>query len=669
MKQIVLLSISLVLVSSLWAQNPDRIMSNNVFKGMDASARQDIDDQFDKAREGFLKLLSKEPENPMALFGLSVVYGYDNYTRRDYFQAWHYFQQAEKLTANFDADAIALLNEYFFKQDKRRRNRPLNKNMEWERDLVEERLIKFVREENQLDHALRFIKEFPDSRYLENVVHIRNYIEFRKAENTGTVEAFNQFVATYPDAAQVKLARELRNQVAYQQALAKQSLSALKAFVLQYPDAVQVEDVKKRMGVMAYDEAAKLRTLEAIEQFMREYPNSTKMPDAKILQRQLLFEWARRVNTIDAYNQFVALYPEGEMYIDIFNLKAKVMGESLLMDFPMENYKFIKGFDNAKQNDYGGDMALRSNGEILLIANTIQADKSNYDSWLLGLDAEGTMKWNKILGNIYDDQVNRVKISSKNEIYVAGITNAIKDSIRGKGWIYKLDASGKNSYNRTLECSEVLDIAVYPDGKVLVGGYTYHPEDSSISPYLSKINENGRKLWDRTYTQGGIIGSVVLHPDNTAFVAGDSWVFALDEQGYLQWEVLFADGEKASAVNLDATGKVVFAGTSPDGGFAMAYDSQGNKVWNASFALDSTALLNKITPLADLSVICSATTADNVIFMTKIDQTGKVSSTKKFSLPQGLRLNGIEPAGGNFVMVSATRLGNNQDILVFKLSL
>jgi len=186
---------------------------------------------------------------------------------------------------------------------------------------------------------------------------------------------------------------------------------------------------------------------------------------------------------------------------------------------------------------------------------------------------------------------------------------------------------------------------------------------------LSKINENGRKLWDRSYTQGGIIGGVVLHPDNTAFVAGGSWVFAIDEQGYLQWEVLLTEGEKASAVNLDATGKVVFAGTNRNGGFAMAYDSQGNKVWNTSFALDSMANLNKITPLADLSVICSATTADNSIIMTKIDQTGKVGQTKKFNLPQGLRLNGIEPAGGNFVMVSATRLGSNQDILVFKLSL
>jgi outer membrane protein assembly factor BamD (BamD/ComL family) len=659
----------LLFSGSIIAQKPDKVMSNNVFDAMDTKVQQDIDDDMDKARESFLKVLSKESENAMALFGLSVVYGYDEYTRRDYFESWKYFQQAEKLVANFDEDDRAVLNEYFFKQDKKRRNRPLNKNMDWERDLVEDKLIKFVREENNLEYANKFLQEFPDSKYHDNVVHIRNYIEFRKAENTATVAALQQFIKSYPDAAQVETAQEQCHAIAYKEALSKKSLSALRAFVKEYPNAVQVEDAKKLMGVMAYEEAAKIRSLEALEHFMTEFPNSSKMPEAKLLKRQLLFEWAKKVNTIDAYNQFVALYPEGEMYIDIFNLKASAMGQQLLMDFPMENYKFIKGYDNSKLTDYGGDLALRPNGELLVLANTRKAQGEMFDVWLLGLDAEGKMNWNKILGNPFDDQVNRIKVSDKNEIYAAGITNAIKDSIPGKAWIFKMDAKGKNIYNRKLDGSEVKDFAVYSDGKTLVGGYTFNTKDTSISPYLVKLNAQGKKLWDRTYTQGGIINSIALHPDNTAFIAGENWVFALDENGYLLWESLLEAGNKATAVNLDATGKVVFAGSAGSKGFAKAFDTQGNKVWETPFEMDSLTQITHITPLADLSIICSGNTPDQAILMTKIDQTGKVAASKKFSLPNGIKLNGIIEAGGNFVIVSATRLGAQNDILVFKLSL
>lgn len=669
MKHTITIFICLFLIGASWAQKPDKVMSNSVFKAMDTRNQAEIDEELDDARADFLKVLSKEPENAMAVFGLSVVYGYESYSRCDFFEAWKYFQQAEKLVDKFDEDDKAVLNEYFFKQDKKRRNRPLNKNMDWERGLVEDKLIKFVREENNLDYAEKFLKEFPDSKYYENVVHIRNYIEFRKAENAATVQALQEFIKKYPNAAQVSIAQEQSHAIAYKEALAKKSLSALKAFVKTYPNAVQVEDAKKLMGVMAYEEAAKARTLEAIENFMREYPNSTKMPDAKLLKRQLLFEWAKKVNTIDAYNQFVALYPEGEMYIDIFNLKATAMGQQLLMDFPMENYKFIKGFDNSKMVDYGGDLALRPNGELLLLANTKKEAGEMFDIWLLGLDAEGKMLWNKILGNAFDDQVNRVFVTPKNEIYAAGLTNAIKDSVRGKAWIFKLDANGKNVYNRKLESSEVTDFAVYPDGKTLVAGYTYHPEDTTITPYLARLNESGKKLWDRTYTQGGVIESVTLHPDNTAFVAGDSWVFAIDENGYLIWESILNEGKKATSVALDATGKVVFAGSQPGEGFAMAYDMQGNKVWETSFDKDSLTQITHITPLADLSVICSGSTDEGSIQMIKIDQTGKVAATKVFMLPTGISLNGIIPAGGNFVIVSASRKGANQDILVFKLSL
>jgi outer membrane protein assembly factor BamD (BamD/ComL family) len=661
------LAVLLLFTLSVFAQKSYKVLNDEVFSGMGAKAQNEIDANLDKAREQFLKIISKEPNDAMAHFGLSVVYSYDKYTRKDYFEAWKYFKFAEANIALFTDDDKEVLNLYFPKVDLKRRNRPLDKNMEWERGNVEDKLIKFVREENKLEYANKFITEFPDSRYIENVTHIRNYIEYRTAENTNTVQAFNDFLKKYPEAAQVSAAIAKRNALAYNDALTKNTLAALKGFTNQYPDAVQVEDAKKIMGVLAYEEAAKSRKLEIIDQYMQEYPNSSKMPEAKLLKRQLLFEWAKSVNTLDAYNKFVALYPEGELYIDIFNMKANALGQSVVMDFPMENYKFIKGFDNQNMNDFGGDVAIRPNGDILVLANTKKGEGEMNDAWFLGLNSEGKMLYNNILGNEYDDQVNRIELTPKNEVYVAGITNAVIGSVPGKAWLFKMGADGKNIYNNKLEGNEVKDLAIYNDGKALLCGDVYNETDSTVEPFLIRVNENGKKLWSRTYSQGGSIYGLALNKNNMAYIANDTWYFAIDENGYLKWDKIVASEIKITAVNIAANGNIVFAGLKGLEGYVLACDTQGNTLWETTFDAKNLTFVKIITPLADNSVLCSGTSADDKVIIVKIDGTGKTAPAKVFSLPGGLILNGIAPAEGNFAIISATRLSPKQDLLVFKL--
>jgi len=205
-----------------------KVWSNSILQAMDSKEQLDIDKYMDEAVADFTKILTKNPNDALSQFGLSVVYSYDTYTRHNYFEAWKYFRLSEQSILQISEEDKTVLDEYFFKQDKKRRGRTLAKNIEWERKLVEEKLIKFVREENNLNYANQFITEFPNSKYYENVIHIRNYIEFRKAEDAGTVEDMNRFVEKYPDAAQVTTAKEIRNRLAYKQALDKNSLSALK---------------------------------------------------------------------------------------------------------------------------------------------------------------------------------------------------------------------------------------------------------------------------------------------------------------------------------------------------------------------------------------------------------------------------------------------------------
>ena len=547
-----------------------------------------------------------------------------------------------------------------------RRGKPIDKNMEIERKLVEEKLIKFVREENNLQYAERFLKEFPDSKYYNNVVHIRNYIEFRTAENAGTVEAFNYFLGKYPDAAQAKIAAEERNALAYKLTQEANTFAAYKNFVDNYPDAIQYEEAKKKLGILAFDEAAQKHTLDAIEQFMEQYPNSPKMPEAKLMKRQLLFDWAKSVNSLEAYNKFVSQYPEGEMFIDIFNLKSAALGQSIAADLPMENYKVIRGFDNNQARDYGGSIATYSDGSLMVIANTPSLNDDMDDVWMIKLDAEGKMIKNDILGNDFDDRVNTVYVDKAGALYGAGLTNAIRDNVPGQSWFFKMNPQGKNICNAKFEGNEVLSMVVYEDGRSLLGGYLQAADTVEPTPLITKLNAQGRKLWTRTYAPGRKVTSLASDGSVCSIAFNGNWVMQIDELGYIKWDAMADDSCQLSSAAL-SNGKTVYTGTKQGQGYTVTFDANGKKLSEATFELPGEGSFTQSCAMPDGSVV-SGGTFGNAMILVKIDASGNVAFAKTFDGSKQVAFNGLAAsAADNSIWVSATYA--DSDIVVFKLGL
>ncbi|WP_143524984.1 hypothetical protein [Labilibacter marinus] len=667
-KKINILVLSLLISTISLAQNPKRVITSNLFKGMEARTSADIDNELDKAKESLDKVLLKEPESAMAHLGLAMVYSYDKYSNKDFIKGLAHFNKAYKTQSQFTDGDIAVIDDLVFKLDRTRRSRALSDNMSWLHQQIEDKLIKFIREENNTDYAKSFLNEFPDSKYYANVSHILTYIKFREAENENTVAALNQFLKDYPESAQADIAKKMRNDLAYKNAISDGSLNSYQNFIEKYPEAKQVEEVKKLMVGIAFKEACDKNTLEAIERFMVDFPHSSKLSQAKVIKHKLLFEWAKRENNLEAYNKFVSSCPDGSRFVDIFNLKASVLAEQVLKEFPSENYQFIKGFDNQELNDFGGGIAKRPNGELVVAASSRKAEGQMYDSWLLGLDASGKMIWNMFLGNRFDDLVNKVSISAQNEIYVAGITGAITDSLKGQGWLYKLDANGNNIFNQRIDIDEVLDFVVYPDNNILIAGYSKKTNESTFTPNLVKLNANGKKLWSRAYSGKGKVYSLANDAEGIAYVAAGNWIFAINQAGYLKWDLLLDQDIKCTAVSINTNNKLVFAGLNPTGAFASAYNIDGEKLWESPIGVSENGNVEQIIALPDHSFVIAGT-FNNKIKVVHIDETGSIKSEKEFSLPQGIKLNDLTAIDGNFIAISATRLSEKGDLIVFKMEL
>lgn len=217
------------------------------------------------------------------------------------------------------------------------------------------------------------------------------------------------------------------------------------------------------------------------------------------------------------------------------------------------------------------------------------------------------MIWNISLGNRFDDIVNKVSISAQNEIYVAGVTGAIIDSLKGQGWLYKLDANGDNIFNQRIDIDEVLDFVVYPDNKILIAGYSKDSKESTFTPNLVKLNANGKKLWSRAYSSKGKVYSLANDASGITYAAAGNWIFAINQEGYLKWDILLDQSIKYTAVDMNANNKLVFAGLNATGVFASAYNIDGEKIWESPIGISENGNIEQIISLPDHSFVLAGT--------------------------------------------------------------
>ena len=83
-------------------------------------------------------------------------------------------------------------------------------------------------------------------------------------------------------------------------------------------------------------------------------------------------------------------------------------------------------------------------------------------------------------------------------------------------------------------------LQVNHSGSIFLGGYLL--DDSLRRKYsMVVLNDNGKRLWSRTYTGNGMVVKVAECPDQKILVAGTNWRAKIDPKGYLVWESSFGE--------------------------------------------------------------------------------------------------------------------------------
>ena len=189
------------------------------------------------------------------------------------------------------------------------------------------------------------------------------------------------------------------------------------------------------------------------------------------------------------------------------------------------------------------------------------------DAWLLKLNADGTAAWQNTYGTNNNEEAHSVQQTADGGYIVAGSTAAFGD-INSDIWVLKLQADGSIDWQKGYGGTDwdgASFIQQVLDGGYIVTGGTSSYGAGNIDAWLLRLNSNGMVLWERTYGGTGddwissarqtIDGEYILAGMTWSFGAGgrDAWVLMLNADG----EIFDCPAMGTSSASVNSTNAAV----------------------------------------------------------------------------------------------------------------
>ncbi len=235
----------------------------------------------------------------------------------------------------------------------------------------------------------------------------------------------------------------------------------------------------------------------------------------------------------------------------------------------------------------------------------VTGNHGNEDYWIVKLDAAGNKVWQKTLGGSGNDEAHSIQQTTEGGYIVAGFTESNDGDVTGNHgntdyWIVKLDADGNIIWQKTFggySYDEAHSIQQTSDGGYIVAGYTFSINGNVTGNHggsdywIVKLNANGKIIWQKTLggssydyansiqqtKDGGYVvagrtssndGDVTgHHPAIIVYDAFDEWIVKLDADGNKIWQKILGGYSYDEAHSIQQT---------RDGGYIVAGITNSN---------------------------------------------------------------------------------------------
>lgn len=235
-----------------------------------------------------------------------------------------------------------------------------------------------------------------------------------------------------------------------------------------------------------------------------------------------------------------------------------------------------------EKSDWAYAMTGTRDGGLATGGRTESQGAGQEDVWVVRIDADGNRLWDRTFGGAATDRGRAIRELADGGFAVAGATES-KGAGEFDAWVLRLDKDGRLLWERhfggagTDWASGVVETA---DGGLAVAAYTQPNEQVPFTAWIIKLDAEGNTRWERRFggEQTDWATAIAETSDGHLVVSGytesrgagnaDLWVLLLDANGELQWQQTFGGSERdyASTVHVTRSDDILLGGMTESAG-------------------------------------------------------------------------------------------------------
>jgi hypothetical protein len=212
----------------------------------------------------------------------------------------------------------------------------------------------------------------------------------------------------------------------------------------------------------------------------------------------------------------------------------------------------------------GADVAMvvvqSSDGGYAVAGRSAAAGSSYNDFLLIKTDPAGNMLWSKTYGGTLNDQPNSMVSTLDGGYALYGATTSFGAG-GNDGWLVKVDSNGNMQWNKTFGGSgteSALYVIQTGDGGYAITGSTPEKAVGGVDIYIIKTDSIGNQLWNKTY--GGAANedafSLIQTNDGGNAIVGNTRSFGYGSSTNYDWYLIKVDSE-SGLTQIDSTANSV----------------------------------------------------------------------------------------------------------------
>lgn len=244
----------------------------------------------------------------------------------------------------------------------------------------------------------------------------------------------------------------------------------------------------------------------------------------------------------------------------------------------------------------------------LVFGSTSSTDNGDSDFWLLKLDQQGNLLWQKKYGDASEDKGQVILSANDGGYYLLGNSSNESNGF-GDALVIKIDSAGKVLWQQTYggnDIDEITSAQLAPNGDIIFAGHSASNVAGRFDFWLNRITNQGEVIWqtsvgtERTDYSNDVVvnndGSTLVVGYNNSDVNGLRVLVAVkfDAQGQELWQkeysAIYNQWSQANAIIATPNGGYVLAGKTKTARqyddnphfepWLIALDENGEKLWD-----------------------------------------------------------------------------------------